>query len=81
VGLDQFCYDSIRKCDQEVRKELYNNIVLCGGSSLFDGIQERIWQDLHTLAPSTAKIKVVAPPDRKFSVWWGASILSSLSFF
>jgi len=27
------------------------------------------------LAPSTMKIKVVAPPERKYSVWIGGSIL------
>merc|ERR1712217_973799 len=32
-------------------------------------------------APSTMKIKVVAPPERKYSVWIGGSILSSLSTF
>ncbi len=33
------------------------------------------------LAPSTMKIKVVAPPERKYSVWIGGSILASLSTF
>jgi actin-related protein len=27
------------------------------------------------------KIKVVAPPERKYSVWYGGSILSALSTF
>merc|ERR1712008_494505 len=33
------------------------------------------------LAPSTIKIKIIAPPERKYSVWIGGSILSSLSAF
>merc|ERR1712110_1043312 len=37
--------------------------------------------ELTALAPSTMKIKVVAPPERKYSVWIGGSILSSLSTF
>merc|ERR1711977_808573 len=40
-----------------------------------------IRRDLTALAPSTMKIKVVAPPERKYSVWIGGSILSSLSTF
>ena len=38
-------------------------------------------KELTALAPSTMKIKVVAPPERKHSVWIGGSILSSLSTF
>ncbi|CAE8619365.1 unnamed protein product [Polarella glacialis] len=40
-----------------------------------------IRKELTTLAPSTMKIKVIAPPERKYSVWIGGSILSSLSTF
>ena len=38
-------------------------------------------KELTALAPSTMKIKVVAPPERKYSVWIGGSILASLSTF
>ena len=38
-------------------------------------------KELTALAPSTMRIKVVAPPERKYSVWIGESILSSLSTF
>lgn len=33
------------------------------------------------MASSVVKTRVVAPPERKFSVWIGGSILSSLSTF
>lgn len=33
------------------------------------------------LAPSSMKVKIVAPPERKYSVWIGGSILASLSTF
>ena len=33
------------------------------------------------LAPSGIKIKVVAPEERKFSVWIGGSVLASLATF
>merc|ERR1712228_210176 len=51
------------------------------GTTLFPGIGERMTKELTALAPSTMKIKVVAPPERKYSVWIGGSILSSLSTF
>ncbi|KAH9255508.1 actin-2 [Batrachochytrium salamandrivorans] len=33
------------------------------------------------MVPNTMKVKVVAPPERKYSVWIGGSILASLSTF
>jgi actin, other eukaryote len=69
------------KCDVDIRKDLYSNIVLSGGTTMFGGIGERMTKELTALAPSTMKIKVVAPPERKYSVWIGGSILSSLSTF
>jgi len=69
------------KSDVDVRKDLYGNIVLSGGTTLFNGISERLSKEIIKLAPSSMKIKVVAPPERKYSVWIGGSILSSLSTF
>lgn len=48
---------------------------------MFPGIADRMSKELTALAPSSMKIKVVAPPERKYSVWIGGSILSSLSTF
>jgi len=74
-------FQSIMKCDVDIRKDLYGNVVLSGGTTMFAGIGERMTKELTALAPSTMKIKVVAPPERKYSVWIGGSILSSLSTF
>jgi len=80
-GIHKLVYDSILKCDVDIRKDLYANIVLSGGSTMYAGIQERMEKDMVALAPPTMKIKIVAPPERKYSVWIGGSILSSLSTF
>jgi hypothetical protein len=69
------------KCDVDIRKDLYGNIVLSGGSTMFPGIADRMSKEITALAPSSMKIKVVAPPERKYSVWIGGSILASLSTF
>merc|ERR1711865_774059 len=61
--------------------ELPDGNVITGGTTMFEGIGERMTEELTALAPSTMKIKVVAPPERKYSVWIGGSILSSLSTF
>merc|ERR1711982_299689 len=42
---------------------------------MFAGIGERMTKELTALAPSTMKIKVVAPPERKYSVWIGGSFV------
>ena len=80
-GVQKYCYDSVMKCDVDVRRDLFQNIILSGGSTLFEGMAERMWQEIHSLAPSTNKIKILAPPERKYSVWLGGSILASLSTF
>ena len=56
------------KCDVDIRKDRYSNVVPSGGAAMFAGIGERMTEELTALAPSTMKIKVVAPPERKFSL-------------
>jgi hypothetical protein len=80
-GIHETTYNSIMKCDVDIRKDLYGNIVLSGGSTMFPGIADRMSKEITALAPSSMKIKVVAPPERKYSVWIGGSILASLSTF
>jgi actin-related protein len=69
------------KCDIDMRKDLYANTVLSSGTTIFQGIAERMQKEISLLAPSTMKIKIIAPPERKCSVWIGGSILASLSSF
>jgi len=80
-GIHDCTFQTIMKCDVDIRRDLYGNIVLSGGTTMYPGIGERMTKELTALAPSTMKIKVVAPPERKYSVWIGGSILSSLSTF
>jgi actin-related protein len=80
-GIHETTYNSINKCDIDVRKDLYQNIVLSGGTTMFNGLPERLQKEVSNLAPSAIKVKVVAPPERKYSVWIGGSILASLSTF
>ncbi|KAJ9530020.1 hypothetical protein QJQ45_023302 [Haematococcus lacustris] len=121
VGIHDTTFNSIMKCDVDIRKDLYNNVVLSGGTTMFPGrqaagtkavpvagfaqtpaaaaaaaagsevwcvgglvaagIADRMSKEITALAPSAMKIKVVAPPERKYSVWIGGSILASLSTF
>jgi len=46
-GVPKYCYDSVMKCDVEVRRDMFANIILAGGSTLFEGMAERMWQEMH----------------------------------
>ena len=81
TGIHELNYNSIMKCDVDIRKDLYANTVLSGGTTMFPGIADRMQKEITALAPSTIKIKIIAPPERKYSVWIGGSILTSLTTF
>jgi len=80
-GVDQTMYATIMKCDVDIRADLYKNIVMSGGSTMYQGLADRLAKEMIALAPASMEIKVVAPPERKYSVWIGGSILASLSTF
>jgi actin-related protein len=81
AGVHKLTFDSIMKCDVDIRRDLYKNIVMSGGTTMFNGIPERLEKEMKALAPQGMDIKVIAPPERKYSVWIGGSILASLSTF
>ncbi|KAK7111576.1 actin, cytoplasmic-like [Littorina saxatilis] len=81
VGIHELVHNSIQKCDIDIRRDLYSNTVLSGGSTMYPGMADRMTKELSAIAPSSVKVKVIAPPERKYSVWIGGSILASLSTF
>lgn len=80
-GIHQLTYNTIMNCDLDVRKELYGNIILSGGTTMFEGLGGRLYKEMKALAPGTMKVKVIASPDRKFMVWKGGATLSTLASF
>ena len=81
--IGKICYDSIQKCDIDLRRDLYYSIILSGGNSMYNGLPERLTKEIKALVPESIKdeIKVIASPERKFSVWIGGTILSNISTF
>ncbi|KRZ18290.1 Alpha-centractin, partial [Trichinella zimbabwensis] len=71
----------IQKSDIELRRQLYQNIILSGGSTLFPGFGDRLLNEVKRLAPKDIKIRITAPQERLFSTWIGGSILASLDTF
>lgn len=80
-GVSSMIYESIQKCDIDIRSNISNNIALSGGSTMFPQIELRIHKDLNGISKSNRTYKLLAPPERKYSVWIGGSILASLSTF
>jgi len=81
VGIHQCLVNSICKCDMDIRRSLFTDIILAGGSTMFDGLGDRLLSEVRKLAPRDTKIKIWAPPDRILSTWIGGSILASLATF
>merc|ERR1712083_322942 len=52
-GVHATTYNSIMKCDVDIRKDLYANIVLSGGTTMYPGIADRMQKEITALAPST----------------------------
>ncbi|KAG8794955.1 actin [Ceratobasidium sp. 428] len=80
-GIHDLTFNSIMRCDLDVRRDLFRNVVLSGGTTMYAGIADRMQKELCARAPSSMQVKIVAPPERKYSVWIGGSILASLSTF
>merc|ERR1712232_1245459 len=80
-GYHKTVFNTIEKSDIHLRRDLKNNVVLSGGTTMFDGLPGRLEKELVNIFPENSKVKVIAPPERKYSVWIGGSILASLGSF
>ncbi len=80
-SIQDLTYKSIQECDVDVRRDLYQNIILSGGTTMYEGINERLLSEIEKRAPKAISVKVIASPDRKYAVWRGGSTLTSLSTF
>ena len=72
------------RCDAmlELRRDMYSNIVLSGGNTMFPGLKDRLDRELNSkLSPKYYRCAVIAPSERKLTTWIGGSILGSLSTF
>ncbi|KAG8141241.1 hypothetical protein E2320_006882 [Naja naja] len=80
-GIHEVLVFAIQKSDMDLRRTLFGNIVLSGGSTLFKGFGDRLLSEVKKLAPKDVKIKISAPQERLYSTWIGGSILASLDTF
>merc|ERR1712159_452917 len=80
-GIHELIRECVTQCDMDVRKELYQSVLLSGGTTLFQGFQNRLASEVQRFSPEQVRAKVLAPNERMFSVWIGGSILGSLTTF
>lgn len=82
-GIGEECFNAFQKCDIDTKKELYNNIILAGGNTMFNGFMDRLSQEIKYMVPASMKeeVTVSGSPERLYAAWQGGSILSSVSTF
>ena len=82
-GIGEVCFKAFQKCDIDTKKELYNNIILSGGNTMFTGFKNRLEQEIKSMVPTSMKeeVNIFESPERQYSAWQGGSILSSVSTF
>ncbi|XP_054857385.1 actin-related protein T2-like [Eublepharis macularius] len=80
-GLHTMITNSIRKCDKDIHRALYGNLVLSGGTSLFRGLDERVFKEIESQIPNRVPVRIIAPPERLCASWLGGSIITSLFSF
>lgn len=63
--------DAINNCPAETVEHLLANIIVCGGSALFPGMESRILKEIRALAPTLYKVSVKVSSDPVSAAWEG----------
>jgi actin-related protein len=69
---------TILKCDLDTRRDLFENIVIGGGNTLYPGFAERLKQEVVGLATQSMRVNVVQPGERQFAAWKGGAVFATL---
>lgn len=77
-GLAEILTDSINQTNVDLKKQLYNTILLSGGNMKMKGMKERIHKEIKKLAPQNIKVRLHTPSNPENCAWIGANIISSL---
>ncbi|KAJ6227058.1 actin-7-related [Anaeramoeba flamelloides] len=70
--------ESIMSCPIDFQKELFKNIYIFGGSTMFRNFIKRLEAEIKKIVPKGIKTQVNAPIERKFSTWIGGSGLGDM---
>jgi len=89
--------DVIQNCPIDVRRPLYKNVVLSGGSTMFRDFGRRVQRDLKRVVdarlrlseqlsggrikPKPMEVQVITHSMQRYAVWFGGSMLASTGEF
>merc|ERR1712039_530264 len=77
-GVGGLVWDSIAKCEIDLRKEMLSNVILSGGSTMFPGFSQRLSKELKMCAPASARVRVIGSERQDFAAWKGGKVLADL---
>jgi len=81
AGVASMVWDSVSRCEIDLRRNLLSNVVLSGGSTMFPGFQERLHKELRLYAPTASQAGIRVVPSgghQNYAVWIGAQVFASL---
>lgn len=81
LPIHQALYQSIKKCEADVQKEMFASIILSGGSTLFEGFVQRLKKELRNLVSPDIDVNIIDSPKRQYQVWVGGSVFASMPNF
>ena len=80
-SVQQASWNSVMSEEVELQRELIKNVVVSGGTTLFEGFSSRLYSELSTLVPAGFDVNISANRHRKHNAWSGASCLAQLDSF
>merc|ERR1711941_205478 len=95
TALPNLVDQTIQACPIDTRRQLYRNVVLSGGSTMFKDFSKRLQRDMKRIvkkrsqeiqeisgrSPTEVEVKVIQHKMQRFAVWFGGSMLGSLPQF
>jgi len=89
AGLSDLIFQTIQSADIDIRAQLYNHIVLSGGSSMYPGLPSRLEKDIKQLylekvlkgnkeGLAKFRVRIEDPPRRKHMVFLGGAVLAEI---
>lgn len=80
-GIHEILFKSILRCADDIKNEMYSNIILSGGNTMFENFKKRLYNELTDLNQGKNQIEIIEPKERLYSTWIGGSIIGSMDTF
>jgi len=80
-GIHELVYQSVERCDLNIRRTLYSTIIVGGGSSMLPGLDKRLQQEIQRKLPADVQVNVIASPNRAINTWCGGAALAASDAF